>query len=326
MAMAARRVARLHARRAARTHRCAAYGGGGGLNSNGLHFSLPICMLEVSAPSALLCALSLLTRGPFLSRLRTTYRRGGGLFVDSGANEGMWSLLAAAHGCTAIAIEPQPYCATLIRAAAERSGLLSASSQVGHSVQLHMKVYGDDHDASRRPCVPNDICRGTATYAQGRVSDIRQTNFSVSRDRPCTVVPFVSLDELLPADAPPIDLWHLDVEGAELVALRSARRLLSAGRVRRVMMEVDSMQRWRLNLSTKLTIDQTLAEVRSIFDGWKCVRACDGAPYAFPTHFRWGQHAQCPNVYCVAPGVDEDASTSERRYSTHTRSTTSNHL
>ena len=32
------------------------------------------------------------------------------VFVDSGANEGTWSLLAAAYGCFSLAVEPQSTC------------------------------------------------------------------------------------------------------------------------------------------------------------------------------------------------------------------------
>ena len=242
----------------------------------------------------------------FMHVFRTVCRvASGGVFVDSGANEGTWSLLAAAHGCTAIAIEPQPYCARLINSAAEHSGIAGR-------LQLHTKVYADvtiskTSPMSPRPCVPLDTCRGTASYSKGVVSDIRDTRFSVRRHTECLVVPFVTLDGLLPAGGnatPSVELWHLDVEGAELAALRSARRLLAERRIRRVMMEVDSMQRWRLNVASRMTIDETLAEVRAIFEGWRCTTACDGSAYAFPSHFRWGGPAQCPNVYCVAPGVD----------------------
>ena len=41
------------------------------------------------------------------------------LFVDSGAHEGMWSLLAGAMGCHVISVEPQPGCVDAIRNAME---------------------------------------------------------------------------------------------------------------------------------------------------------------------------------------------------------------
>lgn len=236
----------------------------------------------------------------FLTVFSSICRRGG-VFVDSGANEGTWSLLAAAHGCNAIAIEPQPYCGKMIRAAAKQSGLDAR-------LTCHTRAFSDSWNKSLQPCVPRDICRGTATYRGGTVTDIRDNTFRVRPRASCEVVPFIAIDEL----STTIDLWHLDVEGSELVALRSARRLLSERRVLRVMIEVDSSMRWRMNVGSdgaRPKIDETLLEVRHIFSGWTCTSACDGSLYAFPTHFTWGLHASieslCSNVYCVAPGVDD---------------------
>ena len=177
----------------------------------------------------------------FLKIFRACHARKG-VFVDSGANEGTWSLLAAAHGCTAVAIEPQPYCAALLRAASERSGF-------NELIHLHNNAFVDNPKNATKLCVPLDMCRGTATYTNGQVTDIRSKDFSVPKGTHCVEVPFVTLDELVPPGSS-VDLWHLDVEGAELVALRSARKLLLERRILRIMMEVDSMQRWRLHVRT----------------------------------------------------------------------------
>lgn len=230
----------------------------------------------------------------FVSIFHAVCRRGA-TFVDSGANEGFWSLFAAAHGCTAVAIEPQPYCAQLIRAASIRSGVMSR-------VQLHTMAFTDD-TSGKKPCVPLDICKGTASYTQGKVIDIRNQSYSVREAEKCSTVPLGTLDELLPSST--IDLWHLDVEGAELAALRSAKRLLEEKRILRIMIEVDSMQRWRLNVKEKMRIDETLAEVRALFATWTCSSVCDGKPYQLPLHFQWGGSGICPDMYCVAPGVHD---------------------
>jgi FkbM family methyltransferase len=228
----------------------------------------------------------------------------GGLFVDSGANEGTWSLLAAAHGCKVHAIEPQPYCSRIIAAAARRSGLTLTQDTV---------VFAEYETELTRPCVPVDMCRGTASYTHGKVTDIRDRKWAANASSGCQTVEATTLDELLPGTTTSLDLWHLDVEGAELVALRSARRLLRERRIKRVMMEIDSRQRWRLNVKDKLTIDATLAEVALIFRGWRCVFPCNRhdhgtPPFVWPTHFTWGaKRDECSNVYCVAPGVADDA-------------------
>lgn len=234
----------------------------------------------------------------FLSVFHAVCRgsRGSSVIVDSGANEGFWSLLGAAHGCTALAIEPQPYCARLIRAAGERSGVMDR-------VQIHTIAYTDGA-RSPRPCVPFGMCKGTASYSQGKVTDIRDRAFSMNEKEECLSVPLVTLDELVPVGTN-VELWHLDVEGAELAALRSARKLIAENRIRRIMIEVDSMMRWRLNIREKITIDKTLAEARAIFADWKCTSVCDDNPYTLPSHFGWGGKAICSNVYCVAPGVHD---------------------
>ena len=54
------------------------------------------------------------------------------VIVDSGANEGTWSVLAGSHGgCSVLAIEPQPSCARLIN-----SSLLKNAKQLGGRVTL----------------------------------------------------------------------------------------------------------------------------------------------------------------------------------------------
>ena len=52
-----------------------------------------------------------------------TCDRGRGLFVDSGANDGAWSLMAGVAGCRVIAVEPQPQCTRLLRSAVRVNGL-----------------------------------------------------------------------------------------------------------------------------------------------------------------------------------------------------------
>ena len=253
---------------------------------------IPLMRLAVERINAVPEEYATLLR--FLSIFRKVcHANDGATFVDSGANDGFWSLLADVHGCNAIAIEPQPYCAQLIRAAGERSGVMSR-------VQIHTVAY-TDNATSLTPCVPVNICKGTASYAEGKVTDIRDKTYSMRDKEGCLPVPLVTLDELVPSKS--IELWHLDVEGAELAALRSARRLLAERRIRRIMMEVDSMQRWRMNIHNRLRIDETLAEVRSIFAGWDCTSVCDDKPYRLPVHFQWGGQKKCSNMYCIAPGV-----------------------
>ena len=44
-----------------------------------------------------------------------------GVFIDSGANEGAWSMLAASMGCHAIAVDPGPACVRRLHAAVRKA-------------------------------------------------------------------------------------------------------------------------------------------------------------------------------------------------------------
>ena len=103
-------------------------------------------------------------------------------------------------------------------------------------VKLHT-VALTDNKAGPKSCVPRRLCKGTTSYGQGKVTDIRdKTEYNPEKraageEQECLTVPLATLDELVPSGRV-IELWHLDVEGAELAALRSARRLLAENRMR----------------------------------------------------------------------------------------------
>jgi hypothetical protein len=104
----------------------------------------------------------------------------GSLFVDSGSNEGGWSLLAAAHGCDVLSIDPQQRCLELLGAAANRSGLDTR-------IQLLNRVLAPRENATARSAklrefsakahfVPGGQCHGSASFLpHGRVSDSTPT-------------------------------------------------------------------------------------------------------------------------------------------------------
>ena len=84
----------------------------------------PIWMPEYPSVNATVSTLvarsEAYVRNYFISVFRSACReRDDFLFADSGSNEGTWSLLAAAHGCRVVSIDPQPLCIALLRAAAE---------------------------------------------------------------------------------------------------------------------------------------------------------------------------------------------------------------
>ena len=179
------------------------------------------------------CSEEISTLAILLRVFRNVCTKRAAFFVDSGANEGTWSLLAAAHGCNAIAIEPQPLCASTISAAAQRSGL-------ANNLHILKRVFVDDR-SSKSPCVPVDMCRGTATYDRGTVKDIylhSKANAQLTHSRECSTVTNMQLDDLISGGGATggvggasdsgmgglhggtIELWHLDVE----VPIRYGRR------------------------------------------------------------------------------------------------------
>lgn len=159
----------------------------------------------------------------------------GGVLVDSGANDGAWSLLAASMGCTAVAIEPQPFCVGLLNAAAQENGpTLSSRLKVVNAILAPIT-------SRHHPGVPTDTCIGEMqALPDGRTtSAITHRPMGLGRSN-TTSVPVVSLDALVEdtlADNH-VDLWHVDTEGAELLVLRSAARLFASRLIDRVILEL----------------------------------------------------------------------------------------
>ena len=152
--------------------------------------------------------------------------RGTKLFVDSGANEGLWTLLAAVHGCVAVAIEPQPACKRLIDGGANLSGVESNVVVLNNilsptPVTLQMGVHG---------CHGDQQFDSQASLA-GSLKRAKRNKF------PPAAINSKRLDEIpiLAEAGRVIELWHVDVEGAEVPVLSSAARLFARGRIRRVI-------------------------------------------------------------------------------------------
>jgi FkbM family methyltransferase len=141
--------------------------------------------------------------------------RPGDIFLDVGANHGSYALLAArAVGPTGavFAFEPQPRLADLLRRSFEANGFAHASvEQVACAIRA----------GTSRFFVPSSNSGAGGMYRMLSAAG-RSTSFDV---------PTVSLDAHL-ADRLPAGrvVMKIDVEGAELVALRGARRLLAERR------------------------------------------------------------------------------------------------
>eukprot|EP00404_Azadinium_spinosum_P042419 CAMPEP_0180834630 /NCGR_PEP_ID=MMETSP1038_2-20121128/77958_1 /TAXON_ID=632150 /ORGANISM="Azadinium spinosum, Strain 3D9" /LENGTH=223 /DNA_ID=CAMNT_0022877875 /DNA_START=95 /DNA_END=764 /DNA_ORIENTATION=+ len=118
----------------------------------------------------------------FLHIFQDVCSRTGATVVDSGANEGLYSLLVAAHGCRAVVVEPQPLCIEWIMKTAEANGIAS-------HVEVHNTFLGDTG-------VPSDFTHDQCHANQGSGPQSR-----LSRDRARkmrhTTVGFERLDHII---------------------------------------------------------------------------------------------------------------------------------
>lgn len=223
------------------------------------------------------------------------------VFVDSGANEGTWSVLAAAWGCHSLAVEPQSACIEWIKDAARHN-------RVADRVDARLAFLGPPQEA--RP-FGHGACRrtfdGSSPQKHPRMNQ--------------SLVPTMPLSEMLrPSDI--VALWHVDLEGAESGVLLSSGDLFSARRVQRVMVEL-SPQQW------PRPREDVVRKLATLFEGWTCVVACSGRPFRWEEardgrprgtcSGRWrlqrkarsagskgGCLSQIFDVYCVAPTLAHD--------------------
>ena len=133
-----------------------------------------------------------------------SHLRPGQTFCDIGANIGYFSMLAAQLGAHVIAFEPQPLCASAFRRNANLNNLnitlheIALSNEPG---QMNLYLEGDQNT-------------GAASF---RI-----------RDGVAISVPVKRLDDILTVKP---HLMKIDIEGAEVLALRGAKQTLSgAGR------------------------------------------------------------------------------------------------
>ena len=231
------------------------------------------------------------------------------LFVDSGANEGFWSLFAASMGCHVISVEPQPHCIAAIQSA--------LSLNVNEDLRIDIwnnYLSAEDEGQASSISVPTDACNGYYSSTDRVASNTSFTSIASRR-----------LDELLQAhEKARIALWHVDTEGAEVTVLRSAARLFEQQRIDRVVFELTPHLWARYNIS----LSEGFEELGRRFHGWHCEWACTGTAVRPPTRQGWnltkedvvkrmsqGRHAtgychppwnlqsSANDMFCVRPGI-----------------------
>ncbi len=261
--------------------------------------SVPLSLRMPDLPSTRAMVRWMGTNEPFMvdaitSILRNACATPGALFVDSGMNEGMWTVLGSHCACHTVGIEPQPQCLPSVRDGLRINGL---SARVVNAMRAPT-----DSSLSIDTSAP---CHGGfQPNGSGRAWGPRHERVESFR--------LDDLDELKDPRAS-VALWHLDVEGAEIPVLRSASKLFATRRIERVLFEV-SLKRWgRFGIATR---QAGLDELRAIFAGWTCTYACNGRPFPgtpvprFQVYCAppWNEHSDLGwglfDVFCVAPGVD----------------------
>ena len=153
------------------------------------------------------------------------------LVVDVGANQGLFALFGAKMGADVIAVEPQLRLCRLINWSVLQNGF-----SIGREVVLYQSAVLDTYDrVHMRDANINEGAIGT--IVPGRkgniqahpISDIVPTNRSVA-------------------------FLKIDVEGAELAALRSAYKLFLVKSVDNVVVEFGPPSRWRRTLNMAPTV------------------------------------------------------------------------
>ncbi len=226
--------------------------------------------------------------------LRDACATPGAMFIDSGMNEGSWTVLGAYSNCHTIGIEPQPQCIPPAKMALEHNRL---SARIVNALLAPTPTTAII-DVSK-PCFgglqPNELGRAKSAGRRAHVGSLRLDELDEFKDPNAYVA-----------------LWHLDVEGAEIPVLRSAAKLFAQHRINRVMFEI-TFKRWdQFGIHSK---QEGLEELRRRFQGWTCTWACNGRPFPWTPVSRhqvycarpWNEHSDLGwglfDVFCVAPGM-----------------------
>jgi FkbM family methyltransferase len=143
------------------------------------------------------------------------FLRPNDLFVDVGANVGVYSVLAAkVCGARAIALEPIPSTVQALRDNLAING-------IGERVEVAMMAAGSE--------------AGHLTFTSERDAK----NHVLEDGADGLVVPVARLDDVVGAEIPA--LVKIDVEGYERPALEGAQRLLGDARCRALILELDAI-------------------------------------------------------------------------------------
>ena len=180
---------------------------------------------------------------PGLYRLLQSHIKPGTVFVDIGANTGIYTLLAArlsGEFGTVYAFEPTPHTFAILKDNVQVNGFLERKGVVLHQLAVSDKS-------------------GTATLATYLDDSGQNTLFGDERDCVPIVVNTVSLDDALP-DGTRVDIVKIDAEGSEPFILRGMKRIIAQNPHIHILMEFAPQNLTRAGLDPR----GFLEEIRSM--------------------------------------------------------------
>lgn len=195
-------------------------------------------------------------------------RKGKPLVVDVGANSGYYGLVALAHGCRALFVEPQPYCSMLIETSLTANGwsqnrslahIWSVAASDQHQEQ-GLKVWCDTpcYGTVGAPGVGRPTSEMQGPHTQSGPTDLHGWRPSV----PLSVHPWLSSPK---GQQHRIALLKVDVEGEEAKVLNGLRPLFARRAVRAATVEV-SPQFYRQRKQDAKLRNQIYQEIAYIYD------------------------------------------------------------
>lgn len=208
--------------------------------------------------------------------------------IDIGSNSGFYGLLALAHGCAVVFVEPQPECNDLISMSIAASGfderkVRRVKRPVGgrDSLGKSLEVQPDNHCEGRFPIVNKEHHHADAYGTAGRSG----MNGAIS-------VPFLQVEEMLQsagiASSSQVLMLKLDTEGFELVILRALLPTLRTWHIANLIVEVTPM--WWANTGFSLQQGAALIEeVASLGYQGQILRRGFGSPADIRT---WIEHGR----------------------------------
>lgn len=164
----------------------------------------------------------------------------GNLVIDMGANDGFYAMLASAYGCRVISFEPQNMCT-------RKLALGIAINRFEPLIDLRQFIVGVNESETMK--VPANTCNGIESYENRGSRDYKDFD----------VVSTQAVDNII-CNNESVLLWHLDVEGAEMMVLDSGIRSIKNRLIQNIIIE------WMPSLWGKYGIDDRKRD--ELIDKW----------------------------------------------------------